>query len=311
MHRFAQDRFTPGDGTEVATKLAATLERHYVYLDLGAAYANALRRAAARGAYADIDSPETLATVLTSDLQRVHRDLHLKVLLLQGAAASPRSQDDRIAARWVAPGIALIRLDEFLGDDADLRLLRSLLDRYATAGAIIIDLRDNGGGGLREMDVIFSRIFSREQPLVESESRLSTDRTHPSPFAALPTVRQVTAPSGLIRRQHFAVPAGPPTPLRQAKVFVLTSRRTASAAEHMAFGLKLTRRGTVIGERTAGAGHFGDVAVLGHGLGAFIPMGRGYDPMTGKGWEGVGVQPDLAVPAVRALEEALRHASAR
>ena len=36
-----------------------------------------------------------------------------------------------------------------------------------------------------------------------------------------------------------------------------------------------------------------------------IPVGRTYDPATGKDWEGDGVQPDIAVPAAAALERAL------
>ena len=37
-----------------------------------------------------------------------------------------------------------------------------------------------------------------------------------------------------------------------------------------------------------------------------MPIGEARHPATGTNWEGVGVQPDVAVPAERALEEALR-----
>jgi C-terminal processing protease CtpA/Prc len=40
-------------------------------------------------------------------------------------------------------------------------------------------------------------------------------------------------------------------------------------------------------------------------FGAFVPIGRAYDPRTGNGWEGTGVKPDIEVPAERALVEAL------
>jgi C-terminal processing protease CtpA/Prc len=39
---------------------------------------------------------------------------------------------------------------------------------------------------------------------------------------------------------------------------------------------------------------------------AFIPVGRTFDPDTGKDWEGVGVLPDVEVPADQALDTALK-----
>jgi C-terminal processing protease CtpA/Prc len=76
----------------------------------------------------------------------------------------------------------------------------------------------------------------------------------------------------------------------------------------MAF--KHTRRALVIGETTAGYGHYGAFQPIGERFVAFIPVGRTYDPDTNADWEGVGVTPDVAVPADHALDEALRRAKA-
>ena len=101
------------------------------------------------------------------------------------------------------------------------------------------------------------------------------------------------------------LPAASATPLRKAKVILLTSRKTASAGEHLALALKKTHRATIVGETTRGAGNFGRRFDLPGGYAAFIPFGRTYDRKTGKGWEGTGVAPDIAVPADRALDKAL------
>jgi C-terminal processing protease CtpA/Prc len=108
----------------------------------------------------------------------------------------------------------------------------------------------------------------------------------------------------VVRRFHYAIP-GPDTPLRRAQVFLLTSHRTGSAAEHFSLALKRTHRATLIGEATAGANHFGRMVDLG-AYTAFLPVGRTFDPDNDRDWEGVGVAPDIAVPADQALDEALR-----
>lgn len=52
-------------------------------------------------------------------------------------------------------------------------------------------------------------------------------------------------------------------------------------------------------------GHFGRVIELPAGFSAFIPIGRPSDPVTGIGWEGIGIKPHLEVPARKALETTL------
>ena len=61
----------------------------------------------------------------------------------------------------------------------------------------------------------------------------------------------------------------------------------------------------MIGQTTGGAGNYGGVRALGDRFSVFVPVGRTFDPDTNKGWEGTGVEPDVAVPAERALAEAL------
>jgi C-terminal processing protease CtpA/Prc len=67
----------------------------------------------------------------------------------------------------------------------------------------------------------------------------------------------------------------------------------------------------LVGEATGGGAHFGGMAPMGTGCAAFIPVGRTFDPDTGESWEGTGVKPDVAVPADKALDEALKLAGAK
>jgi C-terminal processing protease CtpA/Prc len=93
-------------------------------------------------------------------------------------------------------------------------------------------------------------------------------------------------------------------------VYVLTSRGTISAAESFAFGLKINKRVTIVGERTAGGGHFGGFVSLPNGFYMFLPRGRTYDPKTNEGWEAEGLKPDIEVKyedALRAVSELIGH----
>jgi C-terminal processing protease CtpA/Prc len=209
------------------------------------------------------------------------------------------------AAQWIAPGIAFVRFNIFPMDPDVTEAARRFMEEHVDADTIIFDIRTHGGGGIDQMDVIFPYLFARETRLVAMETRASVASAGRGPIGERATMRTVAGPDGFVRREHIAIPHPRERRLNDARVFVLTSGFTGSAAEHFALAMKHSRRATLIGEATGGANHFGGVQPVGGGLAAFIPVGRTVDPVTGDDWEGDGVAPDVAVPAERALVEAL------
>jgi hypothetical protein len=89
-----------------------------------------------------------------------------------------------------------------------------------------------------------------------------------------------------------------------AKVFVLTSSSTFSAAEEFSYNLKNLERATLIGETTGGGAHPGGTINAGEGFMLWTPTGRAINPITNTNWEGTGVKPHIEVPADEALEVA-------
>jgi hypothetical protein len=317
---------TRDEARQTATELAQKLEETYVFPDVAHHYAAMLRANAASGAYDGFTSARALAERLTADLRAVSPDNHLRVRTAGGfgpvpriapggsGASAPQAQSPAAApafpwkpieeARWLAPGIAYIRFNVFPGDDETVAAARQFMIDHADAKVIIFDNRTHHGGGLAEMNAMFPYLFSKPATLVTMDTRASVDRTSGSP-AGDNNMRLVPAGNDVVRREHYVVPSTTEKRLFNAKVFVLTSGATGSAAEHMTLALKHTHRATIIGETTAGAGHYGGQVPIGDKFTVFIPVGRSFDPDTGKDWEGSGIAPDVAVPAAQALTEAL------
>lgn len=296
----------------VVEELATTLVESFVFPEIGQRYASTIRANLAAGAYDTLTDEASFAKRVTDDLQAVHKDGHLR-LSPPGTPIRPVGRNSPQTpipeARWLADGVAYIKFNVFTGDAETLATLRRFMTEHANARALIIDARTHRGGGLAEMDVMLPYLYAKPTPLVQMDTRAAVAAAGREPIGDGPTVRRLTGPASVVRREHMALP-GAATALRHAKVFYLTSARTASAAEHLALALKRTGRATLIGETTRGAGHYGALAEFA-GFTAFIPVGRTFDPDTGEGWEGTGVAPHVAVPADKALDEALKLAGGR
>lgn len=294
------------------SELADLMERNYVFPDAAQAYANHLRTRAAAGAYDRASDAQELAAMLESELRGVHDDAHLRIRLNEREAeqqvARSRRSDDKESAigqqMWLADGVGYFRVRGFPGDEASIAAMTRILDELEGARTLIIDARACPGGGIAEIDVLFSRIFAEETHLVTMDTRSGANEHLERLFDETASMRRVDAPATIARWEHWAQPSGAGG-LRNANIYLLVGR-TASACEHLAFALKETGRATLVGATTRGAGHYGGERMFGAGrFSVFLPVGRTYAPRTGEGWEGVGVAPDRAVAQEEALNEVL------
>jgi C-terminal processing protease CtpA/Prc len=199
-----------------------------------------------------------------------------------------------------------VRLVRFSSDPALTAAITRFIQDHAGARTILFDLRGNSGGTTKPTDTILPFLFPRRTPLLRFDVRASAAAR----MGGLPqslSERDLPSRGDVLTREYYVVPHRSERRLFDATVFVLTSRRTASAAEHFAFALQASGRARVIGETSAGAGNYSFFGYepVGTAFRAFVPNGRPYDPRTGRGWEVTGVTPDVPVPANAALREAL------
>ena len=317
----ANEPVVQGEGRAVAEKLAIELELNFLFPDQAKRYAAMLRSNLAEGRY-DQGTRQQLAERLTDDLQAVEKDGHLRVMVAGPRQGPPGGGPDRSpppgappliqSAKEIAPGIAYIRFTAFMGTDDEVAAVRKFMADNKDAKTLIFDLRNHHGGGPAEMDEIFPYLFAAKTPLVTLEMPRSTFDRRGSPFGPsqgegeIPTMETVKDDQ-YVRTTHYAIPNGTSS-LRAAKVYLLVSNVTGSAAEHFSLAFKSTGRGTLIGEATAGANHFGGPAPLNDNFAVWMPVGRTYDIKTGKDWEGTGVAPDIEVDPKQALVVALEKA---
>lgn len=299
------------DAKAAVAELANDIEQNFVHPDAARRYAAMLRANLAAGKYDGVTGRTALAEAVTADLQAVAPDGHLAMhpvagpppgLVAPPGAPRPVAPPPMEQAGMIAPGIAYVRFNEFMGPPDVLKDLNAFLDANEGAKTLIIDVRSHRGGGLREMDVLFSRLFAKPTTVMLMDTRASVAAAQ----GALPFKSLVEVPGtpDIHRAEHRVTPVAPAGPWSRAKVYLLVSGGSASAAEHLAAALKGSGRGTLVGDVTAGAGNFGGGYILAGGYGAFIPAGHSYYPGS-KGWEGTGVTPDIQVAPERALYEVL------
>ncbi|MEO6089428.1 MAG: S41 family peptidase, partial [Umezawaea sp.] len=164
--------------------------------------------------------------------------------------------------------------------------IAAALTIVADAEALILDLRENGGGDPATVALVCSY-------LLDEPTHLNT----------------MYFRDGESYRQSWSLPHVPGKRFGGTKpVYVLTSGRTFSGAEELSYDLQQLGRATVVGEQTGGGAHPRRGFRVHPHLEATIPTGRAINPVSGTNWELVGVTPDIEVPAEEALDRALREA---
>jgi C-terminal processing protease CtpA/Prc len=159
----------------------------------------------------------------------------------------------------------------------------------AATDALLIDLRNCVGGSPDMVSFLCSH-------LVDGEPVHLNDL--------------VTPADGTVR-QYWTIPHLPGPRFGASKpIWVLTSAATFSGGEELAYDLQQLGRAQLVGERSGGGAHPRQGFKLHPHLEATIPLHRAINPISGTNWEGVGVTPDIELPAAEAFPEAYRRALA-
>lgn len=282
---------------EIVSHLDVALKQNYIFPDRIPAISAEL----GRRIQSEPIGSEQFAESLTLGLIKASADLHFSVAFdPDGVAAERRAKADgdvttqaqrdseRAAnfgfrdARRLDGGLAYVRFD-FFADPQYAQETAAGAMRFAEgAKGLIIDLRYNNGGVLEMAQFLMSYLYpaGKDQKFFDyyyTENGVRVERSQWS-LAAVPGQRSADIP-----------------------VVVLTGSTSFSSAEWMAFSLQRLGRATLIGERTAGGAHPVTRLPIDDRFMLQTPIGQIRDPVKGQDFEGVGVTPDIAVPASEAL----------
>lgn len=286
--------------------ISAKLTSYYIYLDIAQKMNQAIADHAKHGDYDQITDGSTFAAALMKDLRAVSNDKHLFVTY-QPFTFPPHPDDDkshaptppdreRIRSRLerdnclfskveiLSNNIGYLKFDAFMNPEICGPTVASAMGFLAHTDAVIIDLRSNGGGDPAMVQLIASYFFSESTHLNDLYNRHDDVTT-----------------------QYWTLPYIPGQRI-SAPLFVLTSSRTFSGAEEFTYDMQTQKRATIVGETTGGGAHPVDGMQIGDHFILGVPLARPINPITKTDWEGIGITPDVKVPASEALTTAQKFA---
>jgi len=303
MRAPAGEPMTAARRAAVVEEVSTALIKTYVFLDKAEEMAARIRQQLKDGAYDNLESGPQFCTVLTDDLREIAHDRHLRVMYTglpeEGAAGQPDPADEARQEQQfldqqrrrnfdfqkleiLEGNVGYLRLNSFTGTETSGDTAVAAMNFLGNCDAIIFDLRGNGGGNPSLIQLMTS--YFVEEP------------THLNSFY----IRESDTTRQFWTAEHVEGPR-----MTGVDLYVLTSDYTFSGAEEFSYNLKSLKRATLVGETTGGGAHpVNFVPFPELGVAMALPFGRAVNPVTGSNWEGTGVEPDIAVPAEKALDTA-------
>jgi len=271
--------------------IAATIEANYFDPVRAKQIAADLRRDAEQGRYAHLTDREAFAKELTQQLRKVDGHFGVRV---RGSQTQEKRRPPRVESPDSRTNYGFKRVERLPGNIGYIELpyaahfdvedrnaparraANAALSIVRDADAVIIDLRNNGGGSPAMVGYLVSAFVPANANVYNTfHRRDGTDTERP--------------------------PIPYESPMVDVPVYVLINRGSASAAEAIAYTLQVAKRAQIVGERSAGAANPGASFQSPHGYSVFVATGSPRNPISGRNWEGTGVTPDVRVDERNAL----------
>lgn len=287
--------------THAIKSVLRCLQENYIYPDIAAKMERDIVSRAAKGEYNNITDGNLLAQRLTRDLQAICHDLHVNVTYsAQVLPPEPKhltlspQEAEHMRQMLAKENFGVAKVDILKGNlgyikfnllappDLAAEVYAATMTYVSNTDALIIDLRECGGSISPDAIPMLCSYFFKYPVHLNDIYWRHEDKTRQFwSWAYVPGKRYLNKP-----------------------IYVLTSRRTFSGAEELAYDLKNLKRATIIGDTTGGGANPGGTRRANDHFMVWVPFGKVTNPITKTNWEGTGVTPDIPVPASVALHTA-------
>ncbi|WP_267403150.1 MULTISPECIES: S41 family peptidase [unclassified Chryseobacterium] len=177
--------------------------------------------------------------------------------------------------------IGYINYKGFAEKKSSQKSLEAVMNFVSNTNSLIFDLRENGGGDNNMLILFCSYFFKDKSNLYQTYFRNSGK-----------TVDNRT--KSKVRGEKYL----------NKNIYFLTSEKTFSAGEALAYFLQERKIAKVVGEKTGGAANPVDHFFIQNKYLLLVPTGKITSTFSGKNWEHVGVIPDETVKTENALKVA-------
>ncbi len=176
--------------------------------------------------------------------------------------------------------IGYINLSSINISGESLRKVYAAMTFVEDTDYLIIDLRDNPGGGSTLGCVLESYFFKKHIELLEFRNRSGS-------IEKSETV-------GWILNKKYLNP-----------LYILINKGTGSAAEAFAFSLQGQNRAIIVGEPSSGGAYMNDYFLINDDFVLAVSTSAPFLIGTNISWEGKGVQPDIEVQSDKVLDKVI------
>jgi hypothetical protein len=269
-------------------KIAKLIAENYVSQETGGQIASHVLMANHKGEFSRAANWEEFDAMVTKSIQKFSNDRHLYIKYdpqFVKDLKTPQAGEQQMStgnddvddqkygiseSRIIDNNIGYLKLTGINITKSSLPVLYEAMRKVENTDALIIDLRDNKGGGSQVGAVLESYFLPENTPLLEFMSRQGT--------------QTIDSTVNWLQEKKYEKP-----------VYILTNKNTASAAEAFAFVMQQNKRAKVIGEATAGAANRNEWFVVNDENYISVSTAATYLPGTQITWEQAGVKPDLRV----------------